>query len=1199
MAADNTTVNQSVRHGVSPLIGWWNKCGAVLCALALALGTTGLATAQTVDQPRALQFQPSEDHNVTLKDGQAAVTSYVIEIYAAGAYLPAYAIELGKPTPGADGLIRYDVSATIANWPVAPGLYEARAVAIGPSGSARSVVSNPFKVTRATSSPSGSTPPPAPPTSSSSSSSSTSSASSSSSTSQSGQAGQSAQTCTYTLSTTSVKVGAKGAAPSVSVTAPAGCVWTAKTTTKWMSLQPESGTGAGVVSLVVPANANRTTRAATATIAGKVVTIAQDARATASSEPLHTLTVTSAPKGTPNPSTNGDAVVVSAVAGDSLGHTVQYHWEAACSGAGPGVFTPSEYAVSPTWIPPQAPVGKEMVCVVSLTATDSAGMTVQASYTHSVKGPSAPHTITYVQPASTASVVVPSGGVASINALATDSQGHALTYEWTGSCPGLGGGIFGVSAGTAAASWTAPANETGAEVTCTLEVVSRDASGTSARSSVTQRVSAVARPHTLTFTSQPAASPNPATAGTDVTLGAAATDSLGHPLSYQWAVSCNGGIGGGRLVSTGGASATWTTPGVAAGEIQTCGVTVTASDGQGLSQSKSFTQVLSRPTKHTLTITEQPKGTPNVAPDGQPITISVLAVDSFLHPLQYLWQASCDAASGAGTWLPSATVATPTWKPPVNKTRAEMSCLVRVTVIDDRGLFVQASYVQRVAAPTANAEPTSTPPPTEPPPVPSSTLQTSTPTVPPVVVTPPSTSQTTASNGTPAFSRYLAEGAVGSFFRTRLALLNLSSEPAHATVRFQKTDGSEVTTNVSVGARTRITVDPALVEGMTPGEFAMRIDSDRELIVERTVSWGATGAGSHSEAAVPAPSTQWYFAEGTTMPGHDLFLLLSNPGTVADAEVRVRYLFPRGLPVEQTYIVPRQSRHSVWVNKAPQAGVAALESTDVAMSIEVTNGVPIVAEQALYVSPNSDRPFSGGAAGAGVTAPASTWYFADGSTASGAETFLLMANPDTERTAEARITYRRPDGRMFSRLVTVAASQRESVPVSFETFDEEYPLSNLAAFSMKVESVNGVPIVAERSTWWPSGDRRGLAEGHRLAGATSGGVLWASADGEVGGPTQADTHVIVLNTSSILAGRARVTILPESGAPLETTVSLGVAGRVDVNVGAMFPQLTGRFGVVVESVGTAAVPIVVERSTYTNAVSAKSGGTSVVAVKLR
>lgn len=897
--------------------------------------------------------------------------------------------------------------------------------------------------------------------------------------------------------------------------------------------------------------------------------------------------------------------MLSAAVSDSLGHAVQFHWESSCAGvAEGGSFAPNATTASPTWTPPPAPVGKDVSCVLALTASDGAGTNLQASYVHTIRGPEAPHGITFVQPASTASPLVTSGAATTLNASATDSHGHALTYQWSASCPGgAGTGTFGsAAAGTAATTWTAPSNATSAELTCTLVVEARDAQGTSARSSVSQRVGAGATPHSLTFTALPAASPNPATAGVAVALSAAATDSNGHALTYQWSVSCNGGIGHGNLANPGAAATVWTTPIVAAGEIQTCAVAVTVSDGQGLSQTRSVTQVLSRQTRHTLTLTGAPKGTPNTAPDGQPIVMSVTAVDSHVHPLQYLWQASCDAASGGGTWSPDANAAAPTWRPPVNKTRVEMSCLVRVSVIDDRGLFAQGSYVQRVAPPLAAIETTSAPLP-EPPPAQASAGETTPPVNPPVTVVPPPVVAPPVVvppvvSATPAFSRYLAEGAIGSFFNTRLALLNISPDPARATLRFQKTDGTEVTTTLVVAPKSRATVEPARVVGMTPGEFATRIDSDLELVVERTMTWGAAGAGAHAETAVTAPSTRWVFAEGTTRPGHDMFLLLSNPGTTADAEVRVRYLLPRGDPVDQVYIVPRQSRQTVWVNRAAEAGVAALDSVDMALVLDSLNDVPVVAEQAIYVSPNEDRPFSGGASGAGVTAPASTWYFADGSTAGGAETYLLLANPDAERAAEVRLTYRRPDGRTFSRTVTVAASQRQTLPVAFEAFEDETALANLAAFSMQVESVNGVAVVAERSVWWPTGDRRGLAEGHRSAGATGGGLAWAMADGELGGPSAAETHVLILNTAAV-TGRARVTVLPESGAPQETTVTVPATGRLDVNLGTAFPQLRGRFGVLVESVGTAPVPLVVERSTYTSGPSARSGGTNVIGARLR
>ena len=63
------------------------------------------AGAQTTN-PEA-EFVASADHNTTLPDGRPALTDYVFEIYNIGASAPFHTIPLGKPTPGAGGLIQY------------------------------------------------------------------------------------------------------------------------------------------------------------------------------------------------------------------------------------------------------------------------------------------------------------------------------------------------------------------------------------------------------------------------------------------------------------------------------------------------------------------------------------------------------------------------------------------------------------------------------------------------------------------------------------------------------------------------------------------------------------------------------------------------------------------------------------------------------------------------------------------------------------------------------------------------------------------------------------------------------------------------------------------------------------------------------------------------------------------------------------
>ena len=54
---------------------------------------------------------------------------------------------MGKPSPDADGKIRYDFASAVAGWPLPGGNYEARVSAVGPEGAALSDPSNPFTFT--------------------------------------------------------------------------------------------------------------------------------------------------------------------------------------------------------------------------------------------------------------------------------------------------------------------------------------------------------------------------------------------------------------------------------------------------------------------------------------------------------------------------------------------------------------------------------------------------------------------------------------------------------------------------------------------------------------------------------------------------------------------------------------------------------------------------------------------------------------------------------------------------------------------------------------------------------------------------------------------------------------------------------------------------------------------------------------------
>ena len=105
-----------------------------------------------------------------------------------------------------------------------------------------------------------------------------------------------------------------------------------------------------------------------------------------------------------------------------------------------------------------------------------------------------------------------------------------------------------------------------------------------------------------------------------------------------------------------------------------------------------------------------------------------------------------------------------------------------------------------------------------------------------------------------------------------------------------------------------------------------------------------------------------------------------------------------------TYELPARSRTTIFVNT-----VSGLESTDV--SAEITATQPIAVERAMYRS-TASQTFALGHAAAAVAAPATTWLFAEGSSNSFFDTYLLIREHRIDaRHVSTSPTCRRPVGR--------------------------------------------------------------------------------------------------------------------------------------------------------------------------------------------
>jgi hypothetical protein len=414
--------------------------------------------------------------------------------------------------------------------------------------------------------------------------------------------------------------------------------------------------------------------------------------------------------------------------------------------------------------------------------------------------------------------------------------------------------------------------------------------------------------------------------------------------------------------------------------------------------------------------------------------------------------------------------------------------------------------------------------------------------------------------------RFLAEGATGTFFRTKIGLANPDpTQDVTAVVTFQRGDGVRLRRPVTLPAGRSMAITAGALIGLEAADVSTTVESNRFVGVERSMTWGLTNGaiyGSHAETATAAPSPTWFLAEGSTVLDFNLFYLLQNPQSTTTSAT-VRLLLPSGTTITRSYSLAPGSRTTIYVNE-----IQGLDETDV--SGEITASAPIVVERAMYRN-LSGQPFGLGHDSMGVTAAATSWFLAEGATGTFFDLYVLIANPGSTD-AVVRADYARPDGSVVTQTYTVRAQSRFSVYVDSITGLEH------TAVATTLTSTNGVPIVAERAMYWPGGFFD-YYEGHSSAGSTATALEWVVSGAENGGAESAQTFVLIANTANS-PGEATITALPDRSfagtVPAPITVALPASSRTTVPVTA----LIGTFGVRIESTGGAPVPLVVESAVY-------------------
>jgi hypothetical protein len=429
-----------------------------------------------------------------------------------------------------------------------------------------------------------------------------------------------------------------------------------------------------------------------------------------------------------------------------------------------------------------------------------------------------------------------------------------------------------------------------------------------------------------------------------------------------------------------------------------------------------------------------------------------------------------------------------------------------------------------------------------------------------------------------AFVYTLAEGSTGSFFDTAILIANPNSQAAPVTITYLKGDGATVPQALTLAPTSRTTIRVDEIAGLEGTEVSATVTSTAALpiVVERTMRWDATGYGAHTEKATDGPAKTWFFAEGS-QGFFDTYVLLANPGPIANTAT-VTFLLENGAPVVKTFPVAPTSRLTVRANAIP-------EVVGQSFGIVVSFTEPGVAERAMYFGA---RQFDAGHESAGVNAPSTSWFLAEGATGSFFTTFVLLANPGTAD-ASATITFLPDSGAAVTKTKPVPAGQRVTLNIAAED-------ASLASGAIATAVQSTQPILVERAQYWPSTPDRWY-EAHNAFGSTAVGTKWGLAEGRVGGPEGYQTFILLANADPTQAAHVRITFLRVDGTTAIRTFTVNPTSRLNVQANGVSELANESFGALIEV--TSGASIFVERALYSDAQGVVfAAGTNALATRL-
>lgn len=407
---------------------------------------------------------------------------------------------------------------------------------------------------------------------------------------------------------------------------------------------------------------------------------------------------------------------------------------------------------------------------------------------------------------------------------------------------------------------------------------------------------------------------------------------------------------------------------------------------------------------------------------------------------------------------------------------------------------------------------------------------------------------------------YLAEGTTAWGFSTYITIAN--PNPAEVTARISYMDPSGKSGAGELAGRfiklpplSQTTVDPRWDLGNTDFSTTVTGSDGLPITVDRTMFWVGEGAASpegHNSMGVTAVSKQWYLPEGSSAWGFETWTMVQNPNATP-ANVELVYMTEDSAwrKVEKT--IPAKAR-------ATFSMLQDIGARDA--SVKVTSDVGVIAERSMYR--NSRRE---GSCSVGAPAPASDFFLAEGTTAWGFTTYVLIQNPNDTQ-ARVTVTYMTHEGPVPQPAFDMPPGSRRTIRVN------DVPGLADTDLSTRVHADKG--IAAERAMYWHGGPDQGEVC-HDSIGVREASHSFLLPDGQTSGGYE--TYTLVQNPEDTAVEIDVSYLLQGGGAPLTFSDVVPANSRRTYNMADKVPS--GRASILV-SVKGGEHSVIAERSIYWN-----------------